>query len=255
MIKTSSERVRKDIADSENSTGRKIDELSSKLTTRLSKAEKTLTQLSTQIATSREEVETLRERMNMTEKLLPDIVDAAVAKRLARTAPGRRPRSGAPEEVQASADLKESRYWEARRTLKMWPIVGDNLPTAVLNFVTSTLGCPPGRLTESDFTATRALSRPGSLVQNQVLVRFRTASLRDEIKSLGKKLGGSDQGTGMQLDPPDFLRSHYQIFQKLAYHLKKKNPSLRRNITFCDASLSLTMDVLARPGKVEDSPH
>lgn len=52
----------------------------------------------------------------------------------------------------------------------------------------------------------------------------------------------------MQLEPPDFLRSHYQSFQKLAYHLKRKNPELRRNVKFCDVTLSLTMDVLIRPG-------
>ena len=46
----------------------------------------------------------------------------------------------------------------------------------------------------------------------------------------------------------DHLRGHYQIFQNLAFCMKKKNPSLRRNIKFDDRECSLVMDVRTEDG-------
>lgn len=72
---------------------------------------------------------------------------------------------------------------------------------------------------------------------------FSSTRLRDEIKSLGRNLDGKDRKTGLQLEPPDHLRSHYQTFQKLAFEMKKKHKCLKRNVKFSDADLSLVMDV------------
>ena len=44
------------------------------------------------------------------------------------------------------------------------------------------------------------------------------------------------------MDPQDHLRSRYQAFQALAYHLKLKNPLLKKNVKFCDVDQSLEMD-------------
>ena len=54
----------------------------------------------------------------------------------------------------------------------------------------------------------------------------------------------SGPATGFLLRP-DFTDP---VNSLTAYQLKRKNPELRRNVKFCDATLSLTMDVLVRPG-------
>ena len=257
MIKASSETVRSDIASLEASTSTKIDDLSSKLSSRLSKAEKDLSQLGTQIAASREEVERLKTQIDRHEASVPSLVEAAVTARLA-TAPntstiGRRPRQIPPgfapgDGNRLSAAVREERYWEARRSLRLWPVTGEDLRQGVADFLMGKLRCPPGRVDLAELEVERVLARPDAPAQDQVVVKFPSVRLRDEIKSLGKNLGGHDRSVGMQLEPPDFLRSHYQAFQRLAFQLKRKSPSLRRNIKFSDLDLSLTMDILTQPG-------
>ena len=254
MIRTSSETVRKDIAGLESSTAKKIDDLSSKLSTRLAKAEKDLSQLGNQIASSRDELEALKTRAERQEASIPRMIEEAVAKKLSsKDLPGRRPRQippvfGPNDGNRQQIEVKEERYWEARRSLRLWPVPGDDLPAAVMDFLSERLRCPRGKVSTADFETERVIARPDSSAQDQVIVRFISVRLRDEIKSLGKNLGGLDKTVGMQLEPPDYLRSQYQAFQKLAYQMKKKSPTLRRNIKFYDSELCLSMDILQKPG-------
>ena len=253
MIKSSSERVRKDIALLESNTAKKIDDLSTKLTSRLNKAEKDLSQLGIQVADTRQEIDTIRTRTERQEALLPSLVEEAVAKKLSSVPAGRRPRQIPPpftprDSNSLPLDVREERYWEARKSLRLWPVKGETLTESVVRFLVEKLLCPIGKVSEADFTAERVISRPDNAVQDQVVVKFSSVRLRDEIKSLGKNLGGHDRTVGMQLEPPDHLRSQYQAFQKLAFQMKKKSPGLRRNIKFYDGEMCLTMDVL-RPGE------
>ena len=58
-----------------------------------------------------------------------------------------------------------------------------------------------------------------------------------------------DRSAGVQMDPPDHLRSHFQTFQALAYNLKLKHPNLKRNVKFCDAEMDPEMDFTLGDGK------
>ena len=145
MIKSSSDRVRSDIAALESNTSKKIDDLSSKLTSHLNKAEKDLSQLGIQIAETRQEVEELKTRNERREAQLHSFVDEAVAKKLtsgpfSTGTSGIRPRQipppfGPNDGNSAPADVKEERYWEAHKSLRLWPIAGENLGKAVLQFL------------------------------------------------------------------------------------------------------------------------
>ena len=95
-------------------------------------------------------------------------------------------------------------------------------------------------------------------IDNQVLVTFSSVGDRDEVPALAINLA-SDREAGLQLEPPDHLRSHYLTFQSLAYNLKTKNLSLKRNIKFCDSDMSLEMDYTIGDGwrtiGYEDAKH
>ena len=255
--------LRADIAGSTTSMGNKIDGLSSKLGARLDRAEKDLSNLGSQMAETRQDVDKIRELVDERDGALAGLVEQAVTKKFASltgTDKGKRPRTlGLPRPVGAVAGAvalqelemhdppsiadKESKYWAARKTLRLWPVIGDDLQNAVLGFLTDKLKCPQGRVLPDDFSARRIYSRPDYDAQDQVLVVFSSTRLRDEIKSLGRNLDGKDRKTGIQLEPPDHLRSHYQTFQRLAFEMKKKHKGLRRNVKFSDADLSLVMDV------------
>ena len=149
-----------------------------------------------------------------------------------------------PPQTQKST-AEEEKYWVARRTLRVWPVPGEDrdLKSALLDFLATKLLCPPGRVTQTDFEVKRAYSPPEMTAQNQVIVTFATIALRDEIKSMARNLRGADRSVGIQIEPPDSLQSHYQAFQRLAFQLKRKNPALRRNVKFSDYDLCLVMDV------------
>ena len=245
--------VRGDIERAESRTvdkiDSKVDDLASKLGTRMSKAETDLARLSSEVASTRNQLETLRLATEEREKALPSLIEAALKERT-DVVPradegqrlGRRPRP-INDAAPVSRVVSEEKYWSARKTLRIWPVVGDALEAAVVGFLESKLKCPPGRVAVGDFSARRVYSPPDLTAQSQVVVTFSSVGLRDEVKSMARNLSGTDRKTGVQIEPPDHLRGHYQAFQRLAFQLKRKNPSLRRNIKFYDPELCLSMDI------------
>ena len=250
------DKIREDIAKSETSTANKIDakvdDLSSRITARLTKAEGDLSRLGGQIALGRSDIDDMKNKMEGQEQRMVELVDKAVDRRLGGLPmEGRRPRQtpttrGNTEQTTSgsTSSVKEERYWEARRSLRIWPVTGENLKLATLSFLHDKLKCTAGRVKPDDIEVTKLTSHPESTAKEQVLVRFSTIRLRDEVKSLGRNLSGLDKSVGMQIEPPDHLRSHYQAFQKMAFQMKKKHPNLRRNIKFLDIETCLVMDVL-----------
>ena len=243
--------LREDIAKSESNTGRKIDDLSTKLNTRLTKAEKDLSTLGLEVSSSRKELDSLKAKLSEHQNSLPGMIEEAVSNRIksraAETETGRRPRLLGASRTDPSD--KEEKYWDARASLRMWPVAGQDLAAAVIEFLTTKLQCPPGMVNITDVEGlTRIVPRPGALAADQVVVRFSSVRLRDEIKALTRNLDGTDKLTGVQIEPPDFLRTQYQTFQRLAYQMKKKHPSLKRSIRFSDNDFSLTMSVLTARG-------
>ena len=253
--------VKADIGRAESRTVEKIDskvdDLAGKLDVRLSKAETDLARLGGEVATTRQQLDTMRLAAVEREKALPGMVEEILRARVPptpsndRQGAGRRHRpltSDQARTITAGRGNNDDKYWLARRTLRLWPIPGDDdLETAVVSFLERKLMCPPARVLEEDIEVKRVYTPPESTAQHQVLVTFATIALRDEVKSMAKNLRGQDRSIGVQIEPPDHLRSHFQAFQRLAFQLKRKNPLLRRNVKFYDTELSLIMDVKVNP--------
>ena len=248
--------IRTDIARSETSTGKKIDELSGHLTARMSKAEEEIGSISTRVSEALTEIERLKVTTTATESKLPELVDKILREQNMESRPGtstqgRRPRPRLAGLERASAtggSDQEAKYWLARRSLRLWPVKGADLARAVIQFLTEKLLLQPGRVSPDDIAIKQIQSQADSDAQDQVIVTFADVRQRDEVKALARNLRGSDRKVGVQLEPPDHLRGQYQSYQKLAFQMKKKFPQLRRNVKFLDAELSLTMDVLTAPG-------
>ena len=250
--------VKEEIGQAESRTAAKIDskvdDLASKLDVRMSKAESDLSRLATELASTREQLAAVKIASEEREKTLPELVESLLKARpdtagAISVRAGRRHRplnqlvdSGATQ-LEPNRATNEENYWRARKTLRVWPIEGDDLKSAVIDFLENKLKCPAGRVAASDFEAKRVYSPPDTQAQNQVLVTFTSVSLWDEVKSMSRNLSGSDRRTGVQIEPPDHLKGHYQAFQRLAFQLKRKNPNLRRNVKFYDPEACLIMDL------------
>ena len=117
-----------------------------------------------------------------------------------------------------------------------------------MSFLETKLRFPPGKFTRDQLSLTVVGNLPaGSNIVDQVIVTFDNVRTRDEVKSAARHLAGTDRSTGVQLEAPDHLRSHYQAFQKLGFHIKKKHPALKRNVKFDDINKALVMDIRTSP--------
>ena len=118
----------------------KVDDLALKLGTRMAKAEGDLARLSTEVANTRSQLQSLQLAANEIEKLLPSLVERLVrSTRLDPPAAAREGRRHRPlpddqPRTPGSRSAHEKGYWIARRSLRLWPVVGNQLEEAVVSF-------------------------------------------------------------------------------------------------------------------------
>ena len=234
--------IRKLIKGSEERTierfDKKIDLLSENLTKRLDSTEKDVKRLGRNVKEVKSDLMTLTARMDKEKGDLPDIIERVVS----GMSQARVPRDSA---TSSPADKKTTSYFAARNSLRIWPLL-DLSDDVVRDFLTSKLQISAARAEEIGFKTKRLPSTRAGDPAYQALVTFEDSRQRDEVKAAARNL--SDREVGVQMEPPDHLRSHYQTFQALAYHLKLKNPLLKRNVKFCDSDLSLEMDFTTGDG-------
>ena len=65
--------------------------------------------------------------------------------------------------------------------------------------------------------------------------------VRDAVKRAAKELAGQ-KDAGVRLEIPYSLQPSLKALEAVSYHLKQKNPGLRRNIKFDDQQMDLVLD-------------
>ena len=220
----------------------KIDTLSECLTKRLDSTERDVKRLGRNVKEVKSDMMAITARMDDEKRELPGLIERVVAEKI-----GDLPGKGHPTPNGPSPpDKKSENYFHARNSLRIWPLL-DLSDDVVRDFLTSKLQITPDRAEALVFTIKRLNGTRAGDPQYQALVTFGNSRQRDEVKSAARNL--ADREFGVQMEPPDHLRSHNQTFQALAYHLKLKHPLLKRNVKFCDADLSLEMDFNVGDGK------
>ena len=179
--------VRGDIARSEESTVNQIDKkiecLSSKLTTRLDRAENDLSNLGSQVADARSEMEIMRGRTESSVAAMQRRIDS-IQKQLVSGPPAGRPSAG-PRLTGANAapmgkcDRNEERYWTARRSLRIWPCRGPDYDKSVREFLGIMLKMAADRISSMEFDVAPLPSLRERV--DQVVVTFATIAQRDEV--------------------------------------------------------------------------
>ena len=239
--------VRSDIAKSESNTASLIDSkletMSTRLSGRMDGAEASISTLSADVTTLRRDLSDVKRKSDVQARSLTAVVEDIVSRKLnnAPAFPLPRPLTGPAPQVRKQFD---SKYWEARRSLRLWPVPGPDRVACLLDFLHNNLKMPVGKIRADQFVIQVVDSPQGNNdVSDPIVVTFDSIRLRDEVKSLARNLAGTDRSIGVQMEAPDHLRSHYQAFQKLGFHIKRKHAALRRNVKFDDFSMSLVMDV------------
>ena len=159
---------------------------------------------------------------------------------------GPRPRAltsaatGGPSPGAPAAD--DGKYWRARKSLRLWPILGTDLHAAVAHYLTDSLLMDRDIEGEvKDFEIRRVRSAKGKHV-NEVIITFPDVETRDAVRAAAPNLAGKTN-MGMRLEIPESLRPSLRALESMSYLLKQKNTALKRNIKYDDEVMDLIMDV------------
>ena len=129
-------------------------------------------------------------------------------------------------------DRQEAKFWESRRSLRLWPVENANRE-GLEDFLRNKLAMDASFVKEDmgQVSVRRVMERRPKNAQ-EVCVTFETKQVRDLVKAQGPNLATYRDEAGMRLQVPDHLQKNFRALMLVAYDLKKKYPDLRRNIKF-----------------------
>ena len=137
----------------------------------------------------------------------------------------------------------ELEYWEARRALRLCPILAGDPIKAVNTFIKEHL-----RLDE-DFldclgpiSVRRVPAGPAAKMKGEVIVAFQSVEVRDAVRAAARNLAGKSSDFGVRLEIPNRLKSSMKSLQSMAYEIRQKFPQSRTNVLFDDDALELVLD-------------
>ena len=138
---------------------------------------------------------------------------------------------------------RQEAYNFCRRTLKMWPIQGDDLLDCVrvflaqrLNFTTQAIeGLGPIEVSLSRNKAGRD--------KHEALVTYVSKDKRDLVKAAGVNLGGQNVA-GMAIHVPGHLMDNLIALNGIGYNIKSMREGVKRAIKFDDVKQDIYMDIL-----------
>ena len=134
-----------------------------------------------------------------------------------------------------------ARYWKSRRLLRLWPVSGPNLWSAVGDFLCGKLDFDMSFVADIGQCHVERVIDPRSKVQCEVIVEFPTSAVRDAVKARGFKLEG--KRAGIRIEIPHFLKSDFNVLQSVSYRMKMANSVMKRSVKFDDDRLGLYLDV------------
>ena len=168
--------------------------------------------------------------------------DAAIGKRLEALETRSVVGSATKKMTTASSNRRDEAYFRCRKSLKVWPVDGEDLIDSFKVFMRTKLGMDDQRIsTIGEITVTKLNTR-AARNRNEVLVMFEDKELRDYVKSTGPSLAG-DSSTGMAMHVPGHLLDNYYALSSVGYNIKTSHAGTKRSIKFDDAKLDLFLDI------------
>ena len=140
-------------------------------------------------------------------------------------------------------DRRETSFWVARRSLRLWPLLGGSRES-LEDYVRTKLRMDQSFVDEElGQVAMRKPKEPRNRNTDEYIVTFETKQIRDAVKAAAANLANYRETAGMRLHVPDHLLRGFQALMNLSFDLKKKNPNLKRNVKFDEEDCGLYMDL------------
>ena len=151
--------------------------------------------------------------------------------------------SGASNPAGRLTPKQEEAYWLHRRSLSMWPLLGDDVGAALRTFLTQKLRFTEEQIRDMGRISFRRLKEPLSKARKEVFCTFETKEARDTVKGASKHLASEGAGVGLRAQFPGFLLDNFRLLENIGYNLRAGDETVRRAVKFDDAALDLMMDV------------
>ena len=151
-------------------------------------------------------------------------------------------------DTRTKEDRRESKFWAARRSLRLWPIP-EGSRTSLEDYLESKLRLDRSFIEEElgQVILTR-VREPKNKNKDEFVATFESKQIRDEVKAAASNLANHRDTAGMKLHVPDHLQKDFQALMNLSYDLKKKHQNLKRNIKFDEEDGGLFMDLKVEEG-------
>ena len=173
------------------------------------------------------------------EKKLEDR-DTAIERRLATLETQHKPR---PETYATKSPLKQQEaYSRARRTLKIWPVAGQDLEDAVKVFMRTKLKIDDQRITSIGNIQVKQSMGRAAKDRSEVLAMFETREDRDYVKSMGVNLANMT-GIGVSIHVPGHLLDNYYALSSIGYNIRQNQDGVKRSIKYNDSLQNLHLDI------------
>ena len=143
----------------------------------------------------------------------------------------------------------DEEYLVARRSLRLWPVRGPDLWKSTGTSLVSNLGLEGKIDNDSVEDVSRVQLPSGPGVTDEVLVRFRTANLRDLVMGSASRLGtfidrDGRATAGMRMEVPTKLQQSFRVLFKYGSNLRARHgPGTRRHVKFCDTDHTLYLNI------------
>lgn len=187
-------------------------------------------------------MEALEKRVELTECAIGPKIAAEVAKQCGHMLENISKAANKVGGAGKSSPRREEAYQLARRTLKIWPVKGDDLTDAVQQFFKERLRMDDRKIASLGSIAVMSGSGRLAKEKNEVTATFDSREDRDYVKAQGSNLAGQNEA-GLAIHVPGHLLDNLAALNGLAYLVKQKNRGLKRAVKFDDAVQGLYLDM------------
>ena len=142
-------------------------------------------------------------------------------------------------------ERQEDRFWECRRSLRLWPVVGRE---GLDDYLKSNLNMDHDSIKDLGEVRVRKVLERKPRYKDEAIVTFEDKRIRDMVKAQAYKLANKGDDAGMRLHLPDHLQKSFRALMGLSYDMKKKFTGLKRSIKFDEDALDLYMDFQTAAG-------
>lgn len=139
-------------------------------------------------------------------------------------------------------DRQQASYNFCRRSLKIWPVEGEDLLDALKKFLADKLKFSADRIDLLGVIDVVKGHGRQAIERREVLATFETRVERDCVKAAGINLAGQVEA-GLAIHVPGHLMDNLVALNGVGYGIKQKQKNVKRAIKFDDVNQDIYMDI------------